>query len=147
MGNRDTEKMRSEMMQGSGERTEGCQGLGMEEGQQQRLMGRQVAARVKLQGVEVRGLKIHDNEPLQESNDEREQWCKRLGLCESGARVAQSRQYKGKRARVDEIPVSELTKIQELKFSGDMWEGDSGPQVLDLQVRACVCVCVFCFLS
>lgn len=35
---------------------------------------------------------------------------------------------------VDEIPISELLKIQELKFSGDMWEGDSGPQVLDLQV-------------
>jgi hypothetical protein len=59
------------MMQGSGERTEACQGLGMEEGQQQRFMGRQVAARGKLQGVEVRGLKIRDNEPLQESNDER----------------------------------------------------------------------------
>lgn len=35
---------------------------------------------------------------------------------------------------VDQIPSSELLKIQELKFSGDMWEGDSGPQVLDLQV-------------
>lgn len=35
---------------------------------------------------------------------------------------------------IDEIPISELLKIQELKFSGDMWEGDSGPQVLDLQV-------------
>jgi hypothetical protein len=139
MGSRATEKMRLEMMQGSGERTEARQGLRMEE-QQERFMGRQ-AARGKLRGVEVRGLRIRDNEPLQESNDEREQWCKRLGLCESGARVAQSRQYKGKRARVDEIPVSELTKIQELKFSGDMWEGDSGPQVLDLQVR----VCVFCF--
>ena len=29
---------------------------------------------------------------------------------------------------------SEYHKIQDLKFSGDMWEGDSGPQVLDLQV-------------
>jgi hypothetical protein len=96
MGNRDTEKMRSEMMQGSGERTEGCQGLGMEEGQQQRLMGRQVAARVKLQGVEVRGLKIHDNEPLQESNDERMRWCKKLGLCESGTRVAENQKYNRK---------------------------------------------------
>jgi hypothetical protein len=55
------------MMQGPGERTEACQGLGMEEGQQQRFMGRQVAARGKLQGVEVWGLKIRDNEPLQES--------------------------------------------------------------------------------
>ncbi len=147
MGSRATEKMRIEMMQGSGERTEGRQGLRMEEGQQQRFMGRQAVARGKLRGVEVRGLRIRDNEPLQESNDEREQWCKRLGLCESGARVARSLQYKGNRARVDEIPVSELTKIQELKFSGDMWEGDSGPQVLDLQVRVCMCVCVFCFLS
>lgn len=81
MGSRATEKMRLEMMQGSGERTEGCQGLGMEEGQQQRFMGRQVAARGKLQGVEVRGLKIRDNEPLQECNDERMRWCKKLGLC------------------------------------------------------------------
>jgi hypothetical protein len=96
MGSRDTEKMRSEMMQGSGERTEGCQGLGMEEGQQQRFMGRQVAARGKLQGVEVRGLKIRDNEPLQESNDERMLWCKKLGLCESGTRVAENQKYKRK---------------------------------------------------
>lgn len=29
---------------------------------------------------------------------------------------------------------SEYQKIQDLKFSGDLWEGDSGPQVLDLQV-------------
>jgi len=34
---------------------------------------------------------------------------------------------------VDEIPVSELTEIQELK-SLQAWEGNSGPQVLDLQV-------------
>jgi hypothetical protein len=34
---------------------------------------------------------------------------------------------------VDEIPVSELTKIQELN-SLETWEGNSGPQVLDLQV-------------
>jgi len=34
---------------------------------------------------------------------------------------------------VDEIPVSELTKIQELNFL-KTWEGDSGPQVSDLQV-------------
>ncbi|CAK9875597.1 unnamed protein product [Sphagnum jensenii] len=47
---------------GSGERTDACQVLGMEEGQQQRFMGRQVAARGKLQGVEVQGLKIRDNE-------------------------------------------------------------------------------------
>jgi hypothetical protein len=43
---------------------------------------------------------------------------------------------------VDEIPVSELTKIQELN-SLETWEGNSGPQVLDLQVCVCVCVCVF----
>ncbi len=83
------------MMQGSGERTEGCQGLGMEEGQQ-RFMGRQVAARGKLQGVEVRGLKIRDNELLQESNYERMRWCKKLGLCESGTRVAENQKYKRK---------------------------------------------------
>jgi len=53
MGSRDAEKMRSEMTQGSGERTEACQGLGMKEGQQQRSMGWQVSARGKLQGVEV----------------------------------------------------------------------------------------------
>jgi hypothetical protein len=34
---------------------------------------------------------------------------------------------------VDEIPVSELTNIQELN-SLETWEGNSGPQVLDLQV-------------
>ncbi len=68
------------MMQGSGERTEACQGLGMEEGQQQKFMGRQVAARGKLQGVQVWGLKIRENELLQESIDERMQWCKKLGL-------------------------------------------------------------------
>ncbi len=45
---------------------------------------------------------------------------------------------------MDEIPVSELTKIQELN-SLETWEGNSGPQVLDLQVCVCVCVCV-CFL-
>jgi len=33
MGSRAPEEMRSEMMQGSGERTEACQGLGMEERQ------------------------------------------------------------------------------------------------------------------
>ncbi|KAG0579920.1 hypothetical protein KC19_4G134700 [Ceratodon purpureus] len=31
------------------------------------------------------------------------------------------------------ISNSEYQNIQDLKFSGDMWEGDSGPQVLDLQ--------------
>jgi hypothetical protein len=81
---------------GSGERTDACQGLGMEEGQQQRFMGRQVAARGKLQGVEVQGLKIRDNELLQESNDERMRWCKKLELCESGTRVAQNQKYKRK---------------------------------------------------
>jgi hypothetical protein len=96
MGSRATEKMRSEMMQGPGEKTEACQGLGMEEGQQQRFMGRQVAARGKLQGVEVWGLKIRDNEPPQESNDERMRWCKKLGLCKSGTRVAQNQKYKRK---------------------------------------------------
>ncbi len=129
-------------MQGSGERTEACQGLGMEEGQEQRFMGREVAARGELQGVEVWGLKIRDNEPLQESNDERMRWCKKLGLCKSGTKVAQNQKYKRKWARVDEIPVSELTKIQELN-SLEMWEGNSGPQVLDLQV----CVCVFYVLG
>lgn len=34
----------------------------------------------------------------------------------------------------DVISSPEYQKIQDLKFSGDMWEGDSGPQVLDLQV-------------
>jgi hypothetical protein len=43
---------------------------------------------------------------------------------------------------VDEIPVSEVTKIQELN-SLETWEGNSGPQVLDLQV----CVRVFYFLG
>ncbi len=43
---------------------------------------------------------------------------------------------------MDEIPVSELTEIQELK-SLQAWEGNSGPQVLDLQV--CVCVCFLFF--
>ncbi|CAM6054559.1 unnamed protein product [Sphagnum tenellum] len=57
MGSRATEKMRSEMMQGSGERTEGCQGLGMEEGQQQRFMGRQVAARGNCRGLSYFGPK------------------------------------------------------------------------------------------
>lgn len=33
----------------------------------------------------------------------------------------------------DVISSPEYQKIQDLKFSGDMWEGDSGPQVLDLQ--------------
>jgi hypothetical protein len=61
MGSRAPEEMRSEMMQGSGERTEACQGLGMEERQQQKFMGWQVATRGKLQGVEVWGLKIRDN--------------------------------------------------------------------------------------
>ncbi len=85
------------MMQGSGERTEGRQGLGMEEeGQRQRFMGRQVAARGKLQGVEVRRVKIRDDEPLQESNDERMRQCKKLGLCESGIRVAENQKYKRK---------------------------------------------------
>jgi hypothetical protein len=96
MGSRATEKMRSEMMQGSGERTEACQGLGMEEGQEQRFMGREVAARGDLQGVEVQGLKIRDNELLQESNDERMRWCKKLGLCKSGTKVAQNQKYKRK---------------------------------------------------
>lgn len=36
----------------------------------------------------------------------------------------------------DGISKSEYQKIQDLKFSGDMWEGDSGPQVLDLQVSS-----------
>jgi hypothetical protein len=44
------------------------------------------------------------------------------------------------------ISNSEYQKIQDLKFSGDMWEGDSGPQVLDLQVGsqhrlACIFLC------
>jgi len=34
----------------------------------------------------------------------------------------------------DGVSKSEYQKIQDLKFSGDIWEGDSGPQVLDLQV-------------
>jgi hypothetical protein len=87
MGSRAKEKMRSEMMQGSGERTEACQGLGMEEGQQQRFMGRQVGARGKFQGVEVWGLEIMRG---QESNGERMRWRKKLGLCKSGTRVAQN---------------------------------------------------------
>lgn len=46
------------------------------------------------------------------------------------------------------IPRSELLKIEELRFSGDMQEGDSSPQVLNLQVgKSLFCVhveeCVF----
>lgn len=36
----------------------------------------------------------------------------------------------------DGVSKSEYQKIQDLKFSGDIWEGDSGPQVLDLQVSS-----------
>jgi len=32
------------------------------------------------------------------------------------------------------ISNSEYEKVEDLRFSGDMWEGDSGPEVLDLQV-------------
>ena len=34
----------------------------------------------------------------------------------------------------NEISNSEYQKIQDLRFSGDIWEGDSGPHVLNLQV-------------
>lgn len=86
-------------MQGSGERTEARQGLRMEEGQHQRFVGRQAAARGKLRGVEVRGLRIRDNEPLQESNDERavvqESWIMRIKNYGSTKPTIQKKASKG----------------------------------------------------
>ena len=47
--------------------------------------------------------------------------------------------------RGNEISNSEYQKIQDLRFSGDTWEGDSGPQVLDLQVGSgCYSMMVGC---
>jgi len=53
------------------------------------------------------------------------------GLSQQGL----SRFFSPRRGEVqgDGISNSEYQKIQDLKFSGDLWEGDSGPQVLDLQ--------------
>ncbi|CAM6102894.1 unnamed protein product [Calypogeia fissa] len=49
-----------------------------------------------------------------------------------GPRSATSRNYSSSQSSLN-IPRSELLKIEELRFSGDMQEGDSSPQVLNLQ--------------
>jgi hypothetical protein len=97
------------------------------------------AAVVKGNGGKLLGAEVQQRLPSEEDVEKRERWScmMRLGVCE-GTRVVQKCPTRDgdRTTRVeDDIPVSEFVKkIHELKFFGDMWEGDNGPQVLDLQV-------------
>ncbi len=96
------------------------------------------AAVVKGNGGKLLGAKVQQRLPSEDvEKRERSSCMMRLGMCEGTRVVQKSPKRNGERTtRVeDDIPVSEFVKkIHELKFFGDMWEGDIGPQVLDLQV-------------